>query len=117
MVSSLIKEFNGGCSGSCGVYRVPLFIEILAQRIGHDWLVVYHKNSYLFVFHLFLLSGSCRSLRAHSSSLLRKKNVVLAPARGGELPGQRKLHYKTILRYFCRPAVRLYDLCRQRQPD
>src|SRR5690349_6379246 len=72
MVSALIKEFDGGCSGSRGVYRVSLFNEILAQRIGHDRLVVYHKNSHLFVFHLLLLSGNRRTLRAHLLLLLHK---------------------------------------------
>src|SRR5690349_4047876 len=73
MVSALVKEFDGGCAGSSGIYRVPLFHEILAQRIGHDWLVVYHKNSHLFVFHLLLLPGSRGSLRAHLVLLLHKE--------------------------------------------
>src|SRR6476620_175487 len=110
MVSALIKEFDGGCSGSRGVYRVPFFYEILAQRIGHDRLIIYHKNSHLFVFHLLLLSGNRRALRAHYYC---SSNYVLL----GVLSGKRKLHYKTIVRQCYRPAVSLDDLCRQRQTD
>src|SRR6185369_15433263 len=99
MVSALIKEFDGGCSGSRGVYRVPLFNEILAQRIGHYRLVVYHKNSHLFVFHLLLLSGNRRTLRGHLLLLLhkyvvsrgcyRKAEAVLQNDRPPMLPSRR----------------------------
>src|SRR5690242_3167489 len=111
MVSALIKEFDGGCSGSGRVYRVPLFYEILAQRIGHDWLIVYHKNSHLFVFHLLLLSGNRRTLRAHLLLLLQY--VVV----GGYLSGKRKLYYKSIVRQSCRPAVGLDYLRCQSEPN
>src|SRR5689334_14393312 len=112
MVSALIKEFDGGCSGSRGVYRVPFFNEILAQRIGHDRLVVYHKNSHLFVFHLLLLSGNRRTLRAHLLLLLHQYVVSR-----GLLSGKRKLYYKSIVRQCCRSAVGLDYLRREGQAD
>src|ERR1043165_9293509 len=99
MVSALIKEFDGGCSGSGRVYRVPLFYEILAQRIGHDRLIIYYKNSHLFVFHLLLLSETRRSLGPILCLLL---NLC---GRGVYLPGKRKLYKKSIARQSCRPAV------------
>src|SRR6185503_8299488 len=84
MMSALIEELDSACSRWSDIYRVPFLDEVLAQRIGHHWLVIYYKNSHLFVFHLSLLSRNRRTLRGHQFSLLHK-----GFARG--LCGSRKL--------------------------
>src|ERR1044072_2154981 len=111
MVSALIKELDGGCSGSRSVYRVPFFKEILAQRIGHDRLIIYNKNSHLFVFHLLLLSGNRRTLRAHYYCSFTVCSY------SGVLSGKRKLYYKSIVRHGCQPAVGLDYLRCEGQAD
>ena len=76
MMSALIEEFDGSRSGGCGINRITFFDEVLPQRVGHHWLVVYYKNPHLFVLHLFLLSGSRCALRAHQIAPSKEPSSV-----------------------------------------
>jgi len=98
MMAALIEQFDGGRSGSGGVDRVSFLNEVLPQRIGHRWLVVYHQNPHFFVLHLFLLP---RNRCALGHNLTTPASI------------EWKLYHKFLIHKFCRPAVGLDDLCRE----
>src|ERR1051326_2505383 len=71
MMSALIEKLDCGRARGGGVDRVSFFDEILPQRVGHGWFVVYHKNPHFFILHLFLLSR-CRCALGHDDYSIYK---------------------------------------------
>src|SRR6185369_9136621 len=78
---ALIKKPDCVRSVSGGVDRVSFLDEILPQRVGHCWFVVYHKNPHFFVLHLFLLSRNRCALR-HDDDYSPPINENLQPESG-----------------------------------